>query len=152
MGASYLRIPRRISLLPEFQMTDAEWEALMIPINLAFFYRDSASGRMVAMYPSPAGATESLLSLDSWEEIRSQNHALQTLEPDVEALLVDRVSAEPSYFIVPIDECFRLVGIIRMHWKGLSGGTEVWRHIQELFSGLRSRSSHIERHPEAARA
>jgi Family of unknown function (DUF5947) len=151
-GAGYLRIPHRISLLSSFQMTDMEWDALMIPINLAFFYRDKARARMIAMYPSPAGATESLLSLESWEEIRAHNHALQTMESDVEALLVNRVSAEPEYFLVPIDECFRLVGIIRMHWKGLSGGTEVWKHIQQFFTDLRSRCSHSESHPEVMRA
>jgi Family of unknown function (DUF5947) len=151
-GAGYLRIPHRICLLSSFQMTDMEWEALMIPINLAFFYRDSATARMIAMYPSPAGATESLLSLESWEEIRAHNRALQTMESDVEALLVNRVSAEPEYFLVPIDECFRLVGIIRMHWKGLSGGTEVWKHIQQFFADLRSRCSHSESHPEVTRA
>jgi hypothetical protein len=129
-------------MLPDFQMTDMQWEALMIPINLAFFYRDGASGKMVAMYPSPAGATESLLSLESWEDIRAQNHSLQTIEADVEALLVNRVSTQPEYYIVPIDECFRLVGILRMHWKGLSGGTEVWRHIQQFFADLQSRCSH----------
>jgi Family of unknown function (DUF5947) len=142
--ANYVRIPRRICVLSNFQMSDMEWEALMIPINLAFFYRDSATERMVAMYPSPAGATESLLSLESWEEIRVQNRALQTMESDVEALLVNRVSSEPEYFLVPIDECFRLVGIIRMHWKGLSGGTEVWKHIQQFFTSLRERCSHTD--------
>jgi hypothetical protein len=151
-GAHYLRIPRRIRLLSDFEMTDEQWEALMIPINLAFFYRDGASSRMVAMYPSPAGATESLLSLESWEEIRAQNHALQKMEPDVEAFLVNRVGATHQYFLVPIDGCFRLVGLIRMHWKGLSGGTEVWKHIEQFFSDLRSRSSHTERHPEVIRA
>jgi hypothetical protein len=118
-----------------------QWDAMMIPINLAFFYRDNASARMIAMYPSPAGATESLLSLESWDEIRTQNHALQTMESDVEAFLVNRVTANAEYFIVPIDECFRLVGIIRMHWKGLSGGTEVWGHIQQFFADLRARST-----------
>jgi hypothetical protein len=146
-GANYLRIPHRICLLSNFQMNDMEWEALMIPINLAFFYRDSANARMVAMYPSPAGATESLLSLESWDEIRAQNRALQTMEADVEALLVNRVSKEHEYFLVPIDECFRLVGIIRMHWKGLSGGTAVWRHIQQFFDDLRSRCSHTDIQP-----
>ena len=34
-----------------------------------------------------------------------------------------------QYYIVPIDECYRLVGLIRMHWRGLSGGTEVWKEI-----------------------
>jgi hypothetical protein len=138
-GANYLRIPRRVSLLVDFQISDIEWEALMIPINLAFFYRDSASSRMVAMYPSPAGATESLLSLEAWGEISGKNRALQTMESEVEAILVNRVSANPEYYIVPIDECFRLVGIIRMHWKGLSGGTEVWKHIQEFFNGMQAR-------------
>jgi hypothetical protein len=143
-GAHYLRIPRRITLLPDFKMTDMQWEALMIPINLAFFYQDSATAKMIAMYPSPAGATESLLSLESWEEIRAQNRDLQTMEPNVEAFLVNRVGAKAEYFVVPIDECFRLVGLIRMHWKGLSGGTEVWKQIQQLFAELHSRSRHVE--------
>jgi Family of unknown function (DUF5947) len=107
---------------------------------------------MIAMYPSPAGATESLLSLESWEEISAQNPALQAMEPNVEALLVNRVSPIPEYFIVPIDECYRLVGIIRMHWKGLTGGTEVWKHIQQFFNGLRSRCGQSESTPEVMRA
>jgi hypothetical protein len=151
-GANYLRIPRRICLLSNFQMTDMEWEALMIPINLAFFFHDSASSRTVAMYPSPAGATESLLTLEAWDDIRAQNRMLQTMEPDVEALMVNRVSAEAEYFLVPIDECFRLVGIIRMHWKGLSGGVDVWRHIQQFFADLHSRCSHSESLSEVIRA
>jgi len=140
-GASYLRIPRRIQLLSNLQMSPMQWDALMVPINLAFFYRDSTADRTIAMYPSPAGATESLLSLESWEEIRTQDPVLQTMEADVEALLVNRVSANPEYFLAPIDECFRLVGILRMNWKGLSGGTEVWGHIQGFFNDLRLRSS-----------
>jgi hypothetical protein len=141
-GAHYLRIPHRIRALSDFQITDLQWEALMIPISLAFFYRDGRSGRMMAMYPSPAGATESLLSLEAWDEIRMQNKALQVMEADVEALLVNRVSTIPEYFVVPIDECFRLVGIIRMHWKGLSGGTEVWKHIEHFFTGLHTRCTY----------
>ena len=150
--AHYLRIPRRIHSLGDFQMTDMQWESLMIPINLAFFYFDTAAGKMTAMYPSPAGATESSLSLDSWEEIRSQNPSLQTMEPNVEAFLVNRVASTPEYFLVPIDECFRLVGLIRMHWKGLSGGTEVWKQIEQFFSGLRSRSTVSKPNVEALRA
>src|ERR1700761_4351936 len=151
-AAHYLRIPRRIALLSDFQMTGMQWEALMIPINLAFFYRDGASGRMIAMYPSPAGATESLLSLESWGENHAENQALQTMQPNVEAFLVNRVSPTPEYFIVPIDECYRLVGIIRMHWKGLAGGTEVWKHIQQFFDSLRARCGHAESSAEVMRA
>jgi hypothetical protein len=153
-GAHYLRVPRRIQRLVGFQMSELQWEALMLPINLAFFYRDSAAGRVLAMYPSPAGATESLLSLESWEEIAAQNRALRRMEPDVEALLVNRIGltqqgGSAAYYVVPIDECYRLVGLIRLHWKGLSGGAEVWSEIHRFFDDLRSRSVDVEEESHA---
>ncbi len=135
----YRRIPRQAVLLSGFEIPDAQWESLMIPINLAFFYRDAASGKMVAMYPSPAGATESLLSLESWGDIAAQSPALQAIKPDVEALLINRVGPAREYFLAPIDECYRLVGLIRLHWRGLSGGAEVWKEIQGFFTALKSR-------------
>jgi hypothetical protein len=128
--------------LPDVAISDLQWESLMIPINLAFFYQDSAAGKVRAMYPSPAGATESLLSLESWEEIRTQNPLLQSMAPDVEAFLVNRVGGNAEYFLVPIDTCFHLVGLIRLHWKGLSGGAEVWQHVQQFFAGLRARAGY----------
>ncbi len=138
-GGRYRRVPRRALLLKDFDVSDAQWESLMIPINLAFFYRDGASGKMVAMYPSPAGATESLLSLEAWGDIAAQSAALQAIHPDVEALLINRVGLTREYFLAPIDECYRLVGLIRMHWRGLSGGTEVWKEIQGFFTALKSK-------------
>lgn len=138
----YRRVPRRVMLLSDFQISDGQWESLMIPINLAFFYRDAASGKVVAMYPSPAGATESLLNLESWNDIVSQSRALQEMESDVEALLINRVGLAREYFLAPIDECYRLVGLIRMHWRGLSGGAEVWQEIQGFFSALKNKCVH----------
>lgn len=132
----YRRVPRRSRMLADFQLTDMEWEALLLPINLAFFYRDHAALRVIAMYPSPAGATESQLSLDSWASLEAQNPILQKMESDVEALLVNRIGETRDCYLVPIDECFRLVGLIRSTWRGLSGGAEVWKEIKDFFATL----------------
>jgi hypothetical protein len=134
------RVPKRVRLLADFRMTDAQWDALRLPINLAFFVRSTPRGRTIACYPSPAGATESLLSLESWEDIVGANPILARLEPDVEALLVYRIGEAADYFVAPIDHCYRLVGLIRMRWTGFSGGTEVWKEITSFFADLRRRA------------
>jgi hypothetical protein len=108
----------------------------------------------VALYPSPAGATESLLALDAWEEIVAENPVLNSIEADVEALLVNRMaqarsSAVPEFYLLPIDECFKLVGLIRTHWRGLSGGTEVWQEIGRFFAALKTHAGVV---PEEAHA
>ena len=153
-GARYRRVPRRILSLNEFQITDAQWEALMIPINMAFLFHSEPQQKIVALYPSPAGATESLLPLDAWEDITSNNPILRNLEPDVEALLVSRVDrmhgrSSAEYYIAPIDECYKLVGLIRANWRGFSGGAEVWDQIAQFFGSLKRRASPVS---EAARA
>jgi hypothetical protein len=143
-GTKYKRVPRRIRFLSEFQMSEAQWEGLMIPIELAFFFRNGSSGRISAFYPGPAGATESLLSLETWDEIERQNPTLAAMEPEVEALIANRVGATrgiaAQYYVAPIDECYKLVGLIRLNWHGLSGGTEVWREVGAFFASLRERA------------
>lgn len=130
-------IPRDARALADFQISDMAWEGLALPINLAFFFYDTPNKKMTAFYPSPAGATESLLPLTAWEEIVRENPVLREMQPDVEALLVRRTDDVRSYFIAPIDKCFELVGLIRMHWRGFSGGEEVWREIEKFFAGLK---------------
>ena len=139
-AAPYRRVPRDTRKLEDFVMSDELWQSLMIPINLAFFYRHQATGRVLAMYPSPAGAIESTLSFETWTEIESQNPLLHRMEPDVETLLVNRVGPAREYYLAPIDQCYRLAGLIRLHWKGLSGGNEVWQHIAQFFAEIRGAS------------
>ncbi|HEY7543679.1 MAG TPA: DUF5947 family protein [Blastocatellia bacterium] len=142
----YRRVPRRILSLPDFRMTDAQWDSLMIPIRLAFFFNSTADSRVIALYPSPAGPTESLLGLESWQEIVRDNPLLESMEPDVEALLVNRAGKDrpqSEYYLAPIDECYKLVGLIRAHWRGLSGGAAVWEEIDRFFADLKRRSTAI---------
>lgn len=144
-GTKYKRVPRRVLFLRDFQLTDSQWDGLMVPIEMAFFFKSTPSGKVIALYPSPAGPTESLLSLETWGDIEQANPVLSQMEPDVMALLVNRVghvhgASPPEYYLVPIDECYKLVGLIRTNWRGLSGGTEVWREIGAFFTVLKKRA------------
>jgi hypothetical protein len=141
----YRRVPRRVRFLADFQIMDSRWDSLMMPINMAFFFKSTPKGKVIAMYPSPAGATESLLSLDAWEEISQENPILQEMAPDVEALLANRLGysrgfTRAEYYLAPIDECYKLVGLIRTHWRGLSGGVEVWLEMAHFFADLKAKS------------
>jgi len=151
-GGKYKRVPRSVKFLRDFQISDGQWDSLMVPIEMAFFFKSSPQKKVIALYPSPAGATESLLPLDTWDDIAQANPVLREMESDVVALLANRVgsarAAHPAeYYLVPIDECYKLVGLIRTHWRGLSGGTEVWREINAFFAEMKKRAG---AHQEAA--
>jgi hypothetical protein len=137
----FKRVPRDVRFLGDFRLTDAQWDSLMIPIEMAFLFYSTSHEKVMAYYPSPGGATESLLSLDTWNDVVQENEILNELRSDVEALLVNRVGAgrgvKPGYYVVPIDTCYKLVGLIRMHWRGLSGGNEVWREVGTFFAELK---------------
>jgi hypothetical protein len=138
VGGRFKLVPSDIRYLSEFDLSDSEWENLALPINLAFFFYSTPQQKMNAMYPSPAGATESLLPLTAWTSLVERNSELTTMVADVEALLVNRVGAKREYYIVPIDLCFELIGLIRVHWRGLSGGDQLWEQVDKFFSKLRA--------------
>jgi hypothetical protein len=135
-GGRYRPVPDRYVSVD----TDIGWEALQIPVGVAFFFFNSSLARVAAFYPSPAGATESLLPLDTWTTIVRAHPFLAELAPDVEALLVRRTRDQSESFIVPIDACYELVGRIRRHWRGFDGGPEAREQVDEFFSCLRGRS------------
>lgn len=136
----YLLVPDRRLYLEDFHLSDAQWESLRIPVGLAFFFHSTPAGRCVAFYPGPMGPTESLLELETWGALEQRNPVLAGMKQDVEALLVNRARGAREHFLVPIDECYSLVGLIRTHWKGLSGGEDVWQEIARFFAALRERS------------
>lgn len=137
----YRLIGDRRLWLENFKLSDIQWESLRLPVDMAFFFHSTAAERVVAYYPSPMGPpTESLLKLSAWEEIVQDNAVLEEMVPDVEALLVNRAKGARQYFIVPIDECYRLVSLLRLHWRGFSGGQEVWQEIGRFFENLRAKA------------
>jgi len=137
-NARYKRVPEKVRWLGDFHLSDDQWDALAIPIGIAFFYRDSAAQRVIAMYPGAAGAMQSSLDLSAWAVLVADNPVLNTLEPDVEALLVNRVEGAREYYRVPIDQCYALTGVIRARWRGVSGGVDAWRAIRACFSALKA--------------
>lgn len=136
----YRRVPRQVQFLADFQFSDLEWQALDLPVQLAFFVYAGADRRVTAAYPSPAGATDALPSREVWIELERQNPALTTFETDVEALLVNRLVPTPEYYRVGVDRCYALVGLVRTHWRGMSGGPAVWKEVARFFADLRERS------------
>lgn len=141
-GTRFRAVPDRFVSFPDFSLSGAQWDALQIPVGVAFFFMNSSLKHVAAFYPSPAGATESLLSLDSWDEVVAANPDLATLQPDVEAFLVrsaDRRSgaAPAECYLVPIDVCYELVGELRRLWKGFDGGTEAHAALDSFFDRVR---------------
>jgi hypothetical protein len=133
-------VPDRYLYDASFTLTDEQWERLQIPVGIAFFFRNSALDRFAAFYPSPGGATESLLPADTWNEILTANPGVPEVAPDVEALLLRRRDDRMECHLVPIDACYDLVGRVRLHWRGFAGGTEVWQEIEDFFARLEERS------------
>jgi hypothetical protein len=135
-AGKYRSIPDRYVRLPEMALDPGQFG---IPVGVAFFFRNSALGRMLAFYPSPAGATESALPVESWDEAIRAQPLLAGMETDVEALLVCAARGRTEAWIVPIDACYELVGRLRRHWKGFDGGSEAWREIDAFFEAARAR-------------
>ena len=143
----YRAVPDRYLAFPDFALDRRRWEALQIPVGMAFFFRNSALERTVAFYPGPAGATESQLDLDAWNDIRAADPRVDELADDTEALLVrvpsgdsDDDGGAPECHLVPIDACYEFVGRLRMLWRGFDGGQEVREYINEFFELVASRS------------
>jgi hypothetical protein len=142
-GGRYRTVPDRVRHDPRAPLTGAEWAELAIPVSLAFFFVNSALGRVVASYPSPAGVTECELDLEAWDRLAGAHPLLRALTPDVEAILVVAGEATET-FLIPIDLCYWLAGALRLNWHGFDGGTEVRRIISAFLTDLRDRARPLE--------
>jgi Family of unknown function (DUF5947) len=139
--AEYRPTGKRTLWLDGFHCSDEVWATFQIPIGLAFFMRSTVTESVVAFYPSPAGATESELTLEAWDALVQVNPVLEQLEPDAEALVVNRLSEPAQYVVLPIDQCYALVGLIKSRWEGISGGGAIEEAVPQFFATIRARSA-----------
>ena len=155
-GGRYRGVGEDVRRVTDLDVSEAQWDALRIPVDLAFFFRQSLgdasslgssgqAGDLLAFYPGPGGATESLLDLAAWGDLAAANPVLDTTEEDVEAVLLRRHDGGFSCYLVPIDLCYELVGVVRSSWTGLGGGPEVWARIEAWFADLDGRGRSVSR-------
>jgi Family of unknown function (DUF5947) len=136
----YRPVGNRTLWLPELDVPDDLWASFQIPIGLAFFMQSTVTACVVAMYPSPAGATESELHFETWQRMVALNPVLGDLEPDIEGLIVNRLTEPAVYAIAPIDVCYALTGAIKLTWEGISGGAGVGEAVTRFFDELRDQA------------
>ncbi|MFE9452142.1 DUF5947 family protein [Streptomyces sp. NPDC006739] len=129
----YLLIPGRRLRLPP-----VDTGPLGVPVGLAFFV-PHADGTATAHYPSPLGATRWELDAAAWHQAVAGCGELATVAPEVEALLVNTARGLSHHWIVPVDDCFRMVAVVRREWEGLSGGQRVWPALERFFAELAAR-------------
>ena len=139
-GGKYRSVPERVRHDPGTPLADADWNELQIPVAMAFFFVNSALGRVVAGYPSPGGMTECELDLAAWDRLVAGYPLLAAMTPDVEAVFVNRSEHGSEVFLLPIDECYALVGELRRRWQGFDGGAEAHAALAAFLAGLRGRA------------
>jgi hypothetical protein len=148
--ARYRAVPDRYRSDPGHPLTVAEWDALEIPVGLAFFLRSSAGGDITAFYPSPAGATECRLDLAAWARIAAGHPLLGAAAADVEAILISRGEQGQGgvqAFLVPIDICYELAGRMRLLWRGFDGGAEARDAVASFLESVRERAVDLGQEP-----
>ena len=109
----------RIVWLDDFDLPDEIWASFWIPIGLAFFIDSTRDRRLDGALPEPrrrdrVGARARHLGAAADAEPGADG----TLEADVEALIVNRMTEPHEHVIAPIDECYRLVGMIKVELGG----------------------------------
>ncbi|MFG2352119.1 DUF5947 family protein [Streptomyces sp. NPDC048521] len=130
----YRLVPRRRVRLPS-----VDTGVLGVPVGLVFFVpRDD--GTVTAQGPSPAGAMRWEVDAAAWQRLAGTCPQLASVAPEVEALLVNTVRGLDEHWIVPVDDCYRMVALVRREWRGLSGGGRVWPAVERFFAQLTERS------------
>jgi len=136
--ARYRAVPDRYLWDPRRPIARLDWRGLGIPVRFAFFVH--CGTRVTAFRPGPAGAAEAPLPPGLWAELAAAHPLLATAEPDVEAIVFRGRGWGTDCFLVPVDVCYRLAGVVRRYWTGCDGGAELHERVGELFAEIEQRA------------
>ena len=117
--------------------TEPQWDALQIPVRMAFFFHNSDARPRRRLLPEPGGRHRVAAPARGLAGAgRRRTRCWPSLAPDVEALLVRGRARRSGFecFLVPIDACYELTGVVRRRWRGFDGGEEAWRDIDAFFA------------------
>jgi hypothetical protein len=125
-----------VAALGSLDGTSVAWDSLGIPVRMAFFVA-ADDGGATAFFPSPAGATQFHPPNAAWADLRASSLAVAAMKPEVEAFLINHLGSVREHYIVSIDVCYELVGTVRSHWHGFSGGADAWSAVERMLTALR---------------
>ena len=146
-GDHYALVPDERRRLAGFHLDEAGWSALGVPVGLAYFVRRSHDEAVVVTYPSPGGLIEAEVDAAAWASVIDANPVLTDLRPDVEGLLVHRIADADEQWLVPVEDCYRLIARFRTHWRGMNGGDEVWTEVEAFFDELHRTAAVVDSRP-----
>lgn len=143
----YRTVPDRVLSDSGTHLVEEQWHRIEVPVRLAFFFFSSRADRWMALYPGPAGTTETELPTQAWNDVSHALPLVPELTPDVEALLAwtKRGATEAECFLVPITACYELTAKLRRHWRGFDGGDDARRELEQFFGDLRARARPLRR-------
>ena len=145
---AYRLVPSRVERIDALSLTQADWEELGIPVQIAFLLKNQRENG----WRLGRGRGPSRLSQPGREY--GIGHPAGGVDPPLVQLLSARATRagrrsparrqaprQARYFRAPIDECYRLAGLLRSHWEGFAGGPRVGAAVDDFFAELASRAA-----------
>ena len=127
---------------PDFRLSPEQWDSLQIPVSVAFFFVNSSLDRVAAFYPSPAGATESLLPLETWSDLVAANPELSTLAARRRGVPRPLRTRRQRARVLPgaRRHLLRARRAAAHDWRGFDGGREALDALAAFFDRVRDRA------------
>ena len=109
----YVRLQAHVAALPEAALAEHDLEALGVPVQLAVLCPSALHDALFMLYPSAAGAVEGRASFAAWSALVAQYIALEAVQVDRDAVIVDLRSGARPLLHVSLDIAYELLGLLQ---------------------------------------